>query len=98
MCIRRRVLLPFCDSPTGIMNHEAILTVLPDSKEEAISLKQIAQAMGLKISSYTDQISVQRRLVEKGKEGLHIVCTYNRVERTSPSGKSSDRYIIFNRY
>jgi DNA-binding IclR family transcriptional regulator len=44
------------------MNHEAILTVLPDSKEEAMSLRQIAQAMGLKISSYTDQISVQRRL------------------------------------
>jgi len=44
------------------MNHEAILTVLPDSKEEAISLRQIAQAMGLKISSYTDQMSVQRRL------------------------------------
>ena len=44
------------------MNHEAILKVPPDSKEEAISLKQIAQAMGLKISSYTDQISVQRRL------------------------------------
>ena len=44
------------------MNHEAILAVLPDSKEEAISLKQIAQAMGLKISSYTDQVSAQRRL------------------------------------
>ena len=44
------------------MNHEAILTVLPDSKEEAMSLKQIAQAMGLKISSYTDQMSAQRRL------------------------------------
>jgi len=44
------------------MNHEAILIVLPDSKEEAISLKQITPAMGLKISSYTDQIRVQRRL------------------------------------
>jgi len=46
------------------MNREAILTVLPDSKEEAISLKQIAQAMGLKISSYTDQMSAQRRLAK----------------------------------
>ena len=44
------------------MNHEAILAVLPDSKEEAMSLRQIAQAIGLKFSSYTDQMSAQRRL------------------------------------
>jgi hypothetical protein len=29
------------------MNHEEVLAVLPDSKEEAKSIKEIAQAMGL---------------------------------------------------
>ncbi|MGD0954989.1 MAG: hypothetical protein ABR985_21830 [Methanotrichaceae archaeon] len=28
------------------MNHEEVLAVLPDSKEEAKSIKEIAQAMG----------------------------------------------------
>jgi len=34
------------------MNHEAILAVLPDSKDDAKSLKEIAQALGLEVSSY----------------------------------------------
>jgi hypothetical protein len=31
------------------LNHEEVLAVLPDSKEEAKSIKEIAQAMGLEI-------------------------------------------------
>jgi sugar diacid utilization regulator len=34
------------------MNHEEVLAVLPDCKEEAKSIKEIAQAMGLDISSW----------------------------------------------
>ena len=45
------------------MNHEEVLAVLPDSKEEAKSIKEIAQAMGLKISSYVDWVRAERRLV-----------------------------------
>jgi hypothetical protein len=44
------------------MKHEAILAALPDSREEARSLKEIAQAMDLDISSYVDWIRAERRL------------------------------------
>jgi len=44
------------------MNHEAILAVLPDSKDDAKSLKEIAQALGLEVSSYVDWIRIERRL------------------------------------
>jgi hypothetical protein len=44
------------------MNHEAILAVLPDNKDDAKSLKDIAQAMGLDISAYIDWIRIERRL------------------------------------
>ncbi|MGD0954753.1 MAG: hypothetical protein ABR985_20610 [Methanotrichaceae archaeon] len=45
------------------MNHEEVLAVLPDSKDEAKSIKEIAQAMGLEISSYVDWVRAERRLV-----------------------------------
>ena len=44
------------------MNQEDILAVLPDSKENAKSLKEIAQAMGFEISCYIDWIRIERRL------------------------------------
>jgi len=44
------------------MNHDTILAVLPDSKDDAKSLKEIAIEMGLDISSYIDWIRVERRL------------------------------------
>ena len=34
------------------MNHDNVLAVLSDSKEEAKSIKEMAQAVGLEISSY----------------------------------------------
>ena len=45
------------------MNHEEVLAVLPDSREEAKSIKEIAQAMGLEITSYVDWVRAERRLV-----------------------------------
>ena len=45
------------------MNHEAVLAVLPDSREEAKSIKEIADAMGLKISSYVDWVRTELRSV-----------------------------------
>jgi hypothetical protein len=45
------------------MNHEAVLAVLPDSREDAKSIKEIAQAMDLEISSYVDWMRTERRLV-----------------------------------
>ena len=44
------------------MNQEAILAVLPDSKDNAKSLKEIAKEMGLDITTYVDWIRVERRL------------------------------------
>jgi predicted transcriptional regulator len=44
------------------MNQEAILAVLPDSKDDAKSLKEIANEMGLDITSYINWIRVERRL------------------------------------
>jgi predicted transcriptional regulator len=44
------------------MNQEAILAVLPDSKDDAKSLKEIAQSLGLEMNSYVDWIRIERRL------------------------------------
>ena len=44
------------------MNQEAILAVLPSSKDDAKSLKEIANEMGLDITAYVDWIRVKRRL------------------------------------
>jgi hypothetical protein len=46
----------------GIMNHNMVLAALPDNEEEAISMKELALAMGLEISSYSDRTRTQRRL------------------------------------
>ncbi|MGD0952597.1 MAG: hypothetical protein ABR985_09420 [Methanotrichaceae archaeon] len=45
------------------MNHDDVLAVLPDSKEEAKSIKEIAKEMGLETSSYVDWVRAERRLV-----------------------------------
>jgi hypothetical protein len=44
------------------MNYETILAVLPDSKADAKSMKEIANAMGLEISSHAGWIREQRTL------------------------------------
>ena len=44
------------------MNHDIILAVLPSSKDDAKSLKEIAKEMGLDITAYVDWIRVERRL------------------------------------
>jgi hypothetical protein len=44
------------------MNYEPLLAVLPDSKEDAKSRKEIALAMGLDISSHASWIREQRTL------------------------------------
>ena len=44
------------------MNQEDILAVLPESRDDAKSLKEIAQDMELETASYADWIRVERRL------------------------------------
>lgn len=44
------------------MNHDTILAVLPDNKDDAKSLKEIANEMDLDITSYVDWVRVERRL------------------------------------
>lgn len=45
-----------------IMTHETVLAALPNSKDDAKSLKDIAQVIGLQISSHTDWIRAERTL------------------------------------
>jgi hypothetical protein len=45
------------------MNHEEVSTVLPDSREEARSMKEIAKSMWLEIFSYVDWVMAERRWV-----------------------------------
>ncbi|NPV63845.1 MAG: hypothetical protein HPY61_14685 [Methanotrichaceae archaeon] len=44
------------------MNQDEILAVLPNSRDDAKSLKEIAQAMGCEISTYIGWIRIERRL------------------------------------
>jgi predicted transcriptional regulator len=44
------------------MNHGMVLAALPNREEEAISMKEIAQAIGLEISTHTNWIRAERRL------------------------------------
>jgi hypothetical protein len=44
------------------VNQEAVLAALPDSRDDAKSLKEIANEMGLNINTYVDWIRVERRL------------------------------------
>lgn len=44
------------------MDPEVVLAVLPDSKEGALSMKEIALAIGLDISTHTDWIRTERSL------------------------------------
>jgi hypothetical protein len=44
------------------MNHDTILAVLPSSKDDAKSLKEIAIEMGLDITTYVNWIRAERRL------------------------------------
>ena len=44
------------------MNPEVVLAVLPDSKENALSMKEISLLRGLDISSYTTMGRTKRQL------------------------------------
>ncbi len=44
------------------MNYEMVLAVLPDSKDDAKSMREIAQAMDLAIFTHTDWLRTQRTL------------------------------------
>jgi len=44
------------------MNHGMVLAALPNRVEECISMKEIAQAIGLEISTHTNWIRAERRL------------------------------------
>ncbi len=44
------------------MNHQAVLSALSNSKEDAMSMRDIAEAMGLEMTSYIDWIRAERGL------------------------------------
>jgi DNA-binding IclR family transcriptional regulator len=45
------------------LNQEKVLAVLPDSKEEAKSIKEIAQAMGIEITTHMDWVRSRAAVV-----------------------------------
>jgi len=65
------------------MNHEEVLAVLPDSKEEAKSIKEIAQAMGLEISSYVDWVKGRASIGQgfRGSDQMGLGCLRRKTER-----------------
>jgi hypothetical protein len=46
----------------GSINHEVVLAVLPSSKEEALSLREIAEAIGIEISTHMGWLRAERSL------------------------------------
>ncbi len=44
------------------MNYETLLAIFPDNKEDAESMKETAQAMGMDTSSHASWIREQRTL------------------------------------
>jgi chromosome partitioning protein len=57
------------------MNHEEVQAVLPDSKEEAKSIKEIAEAMGLEKSIYNvlvEDIELNDAVIHTSVNGLDI--------------------------
>ena len=84
-------------------NQEDILAVLPESRDEAKSLKEIAQDMELEMVSYADWIRVERRLssslrtlarwgfvaLERRQREEGHKFWYNAYWKTKPTGRSS---------
>ena len=79
------------------MNHEEVLAVLPDSREDAKAIKEIAQAMGLEVSSMWNRVRAERRLVRALgalSNGAGLPVTIDRKKKatssgTTPTGKRS---------
>jgi len=84
-------------------NQEDILAVLPESRDDAKSLKEIAQDMELEMVSYADWIRVERRLssslrtlarwgfvaLERRPREEGHKFWYNAYWKTKPTGRSS---------
>ena len=70
------------------MNHDTILAVLPDSKDDTKSLKEIANEMGLPINSYIDWIRVERRL----SSSLRALARWGLVELERRQRNDSHRF------
>jgi hypothetical protein len=45
------------------LKQEEVLAVLPDSKEEAVSIREIAQAMGIEIATHMDWVRTRAAMV-----------------------------------
>ena len=70
------------------MSHEVVLAALPNTKEEARSLKDIAEAIGLEISTYTDWIRAERSLARV----LRILIKWGWVSRDKRQSDKGHRF------
>ena len=70
------------------MSHETVLAALPNTKEEARSLKDIAEAIGLATSTHTDWIRAERRLARS----LRSLIKWGWVSRDSRQSEKGHRF------
>ena len=70
------------------MSHEVVLAALPNTKEEARSLKDIAQSIGLEIATHADWIRAERRLARS----LRSLIKWGWVSRDSRQSDNGHRF------
>jgi predicted transcriptional regulator len=70
------------------MSHESVLAALPNSKDEAKSLKDIAQSIGLATSKHTDWIRAERSLARV----LRILIKWGWVARDKRQSDDGHRF------
>jgi predicted transcriptional regulator len=70
------------------MSHEAVLAALPNSEDEARSLKDIAETIGLATSTYTDWIRAERSLARV----LRILIKWGWVYRARRQSENGHRF------
>ena len=70
------------------MSHEVVLAALPDTKEDARSLKEIAEAIGIATSTYTDWIRAERSLARV----LRILIKWGWVYRARRQSENGHRF------
>jgi hypothetical protein len=70
------------------MSHEAVLAALPNGKDDAKSMKDIAQLIGLAISTHTDWIRAERSLARV----LRILIKWGWVARDRRQRENGHRF------
>jgi hypothetical protein len=79
------------------MNPETLLALLPNSKDDALSLNEIALAMGLDVSSYTAMDRIKRqlsRVLRTLVKQAHPAASCGACSRQSPSAELQQVHLL----